>query len=468
MARSMKLGTPMTRLLVALVVTLAAAPTLSAEFTLRAGPTTVTMPDGAVIPMWGFACESAVPPATCPSPGVVTVPGPRLAVPAGDTTLTVNLTNALPVPISIVVPGQRSTLTPVWTDGTSGPRTSPDQRVRSFTQEAAPGGTARYVWNELRPGTFLYHSGTHPQVQVQMGLYGAVTLPAGAGLAYAGVAYDLEHLLLFSEIDPVLHDAVAGPAPTYGTAAYPSTLDYRPKYFLVNGAPFTPERACLDGQVAGDRVLLRMLNAGLRELAPMVLESHWSVVAEGGSPYRITSGGTGAPHGKEQYSVLLPPAGTGDVIFAPASQGAYRIIDRRLNLTNALVPDGGFQTCLAVAPTPPNKHAGDLDWASANVTTTQWRAVTTVTVHDAQHAPLAGVVVSGSYSAGGTIRGCTTATDGQCKLTSNVLSRATTASVSFTLTGLTGTGAAYLSTQNHDPDTGAQASDGTHLTIPRP
>ena len=300
--------------------------------------------------MWGFACDSAVPPAVCPNPGVVTVPGPALSVLPGDTTLTINLTNNLPVPVSIVTPGLAAVMTPVWTDGTSGPRANLGQRVRSFTHETgASGGTSQYVWNGVGPGTYLYQSGTQAQVQVQMGLYGAVTKSAAAGLAYDGVAYDLEHVLLFSEIDPALHDAVAGPTPTYGTPAYPSTIGYRPRYFLVNGAPFTAGDACLDGLTAGNRILLRMLNAGLRELAPTILQSHWDVVAEGGRPYRITSGATSTALAKEQYSVLLPPGGTEDVVFTPEAGGEYRIIDRRLNLTNSSVPDGGFQTCITVA-----------------------------------------------------------------------------------------------------------------------
>jgi PKD repeat protein len=327
----------------ALVANRAAA----AEYDLRAGVTTLTMPDGTAVPAWGFACEAAVPPAVCPSQGVVTVPGPALAVSADDPTLTINLTNELSVPVSIVISGQAAPMTPVWTDGTSGPRTSPDQRVRSFTHEAGPsGGTATYAWTGLKAGTWLYQSGTHPQVQVQMGLYGPVVKPAAAGLAYDGVAYDLEHVLLLSEVDPALHVAVATGA--YGTPSYPSALDYRPRYFLVNGAPFTSSTACLDGQSVGSRILLRMLNAGLRELAPTLLGGHWDVVAEGGSPFRISSGGTSSPRAKEQYSLLLPPGGTADVVLVPEVDGVYRILDRRLNLTNAAAPGGGFQACVAV------------------------------------------------------------------------------------------------------------------------
>ncbi|HLB01092.1 MAG TPA: PKD domain-containing protein, partial [Bacteroidota bacterium] len=367
MAYKTNLGKGMRRLpLLLIAFALTAGPSYAATYYLRAGTTDVHMPDGATIPMWGFACDSAVAPADCPIPGVVTVPGPALAVPADDTTLTINLTNDLAVPVSIVIPGQTPASAPVitWIDSagsvvstdTNRPAGDTTSRARSFATETAAGpggGPVAYTWSNLKPGTYLYHSGTHPQVQVQMGLYGAVTKPAGDMLAYPGVGYDLENLLLFSEIDPALHDAVAGPSPPYGTSAYPSTIVYQPKYFLINGAPYTttPATDCLDGgPTVGNRILLRMLNAGLREFAPMILESHWDVVAEGGSPYRITTGAdTSAPNPMEQYTVLLPPGGTRDVIFTPEADGTYRIIDRRLNLTNNLTPDGGLQACITVA-----------------------------------------------------------------------------------------------------------------------
>ena len=108
-------------------------------------------------------------------------------------------------------------------------------RVRSFAAEAAPGGgTAHYTWPNLRGGTYLYQSGTQPQVQVQMGLYGACTKDYAAGQAYSGVPYTTDVMLLYSEVDPALHAAVVGG--NYGPGKpVTSTMEYEPKYFLVNG-----------------------------------------------------------------------------------------------------------------------------------------------------------------------------------------------------------------------------------------
>ncbi len=319
----------------------------AAEYWLRADATTVGMPSGSATPlatdvpvtMWGFAPATVAGPGTAP----VTVPGPRLVVPAGDTTLTIHLYNNLPSPVSIVVPGQTATMVPVKFADPQG-----RQRVRSFTHET-PSGTlttpVNYTWTNLRPGTYLYQSGTHPAVQVQMGLYGSMTsnavdgLVAGSGQAYPGVAYDNETVLLYSEIDPALHAAVAGG--TYGSVAYPSTVNYAPKYFLVNGAPYNSGAAALAAGNIGQQTLLRILNAGLQTHVPLLQGMNMRLVAEDGRAYAYP---------KEQYSVLLPAGKTVDAVIVPTGTAAatYAVYDRRLSLTNGAAPGGGMFTLLAV------------------------------------------------------------------------------------------------------------------------
>src|SRR5215469_500838 len=85
-----------------------AAAAFCQSINLTAAPTTTTMPDGTVVPMWGYFCGTAVPlsTATCAalnpeslstvgpstwSPVVITVP----IVATGPTSLTINLTNNL-------------------------------------------------------------------------------------------------------------------------------------------------------------------------------------------------------------------------------------------------------------------------------------------------------------------------------------------------------------------------------------
>jgi FtsP/CotA-like multicopper oxidase with cupredoxin domain len=313
----------------------------AADFYLQAEP--VLMPDpngGADIPMWGYAlCTGSG--AGC---GTATVPGPALNVPAGDNVLTVHLLNNLPVPTSLVVNGLIKPMAPVWNDNSTGSRAGDlTKRVRSFDAEAAPGSTADYTWSNVAPGTYLYQSGTHPQVQVQMGLYGAMTKNAvepttTSGQAYAGVSYDNQAILLYSEIDPALHNAVGGPSPTYGTPGGPtSTFDYQPKYFLINGRVY-PNSPVVPLVGNPGTTLLRFLNAGLTTHVPMIDGVHWTVVAEDGKPY---------PYQTRQYTALLPAAKTMDVLLTPDAGGAvYAITDRRLNLSNNGVPDGGMMVYL--------------------------------------------------------------------------------------------------------------------------
>jgi FtsP/CotA-like multicopper oxidase with cupredoxin domain len=328
--RSIKQGVALTALL------MAANQAGAASFDLCTGTTTKTMPDNTVITMWGYGIDTG-------SPCVPTVPGPQLTVPAGDNSLTINLRNELTDPVSIVISGQ------ALPESAAGP-TLPmflNGRVRSFTHETTTTGV--YRWNNLKPGTYLYSSGTHPAVQVQMGLYGAVTHDAAAGEAYAGISYDSEVPLLYSEIDPALHAAVAGG--TYGTASYPSTVNYAPRYFLVNGAPFEPGiTPPLSAGTTGGKTLLRFLNAGLEDHAMVLQGQHMTLVAEDGNAY---------PWPRKQYSVFLAAGKTKDAIFTPGANVSYPVYDRRLRLTNAPGAPGGLQATLDVSAAVPGPVAND-------------------------------------------------------------------------------------------------------------
>jgi Bacterial Ig domain/Multicopper oxidase len=295
---------------------------------LRAEKFTKSMPDGVSVTMWGYALDSTA----TGSEGVLSSPGPVITVPAGDNALNVTLINMLSVPTSLVIPGQPIAMTPVFSSGTvaicTPSATDRDCRVRSFTNEAAAGSTAVYNYTNVKPGTFLYQSGTLPQIQIQMGLYGALKHDASVGTgtlknAYASVAYGQDHVLVYSEVDKVVHDAVDA-----GTFTG-STLNYDPKYFLMNGVGFNAQSPPTEiGAATSGGVLLRLLNAGLRTRVPTFSDGHWSVVAEDGNAYR---------NAKEQYTAFLPAGKTADVWFSPsaaATSATYTVFDRRLSLTN--------------------------------------------------------------------------------------------------------------------------------------
>ncbi len=331
-----------------LLLAFQAVRTNGAEVWLQAEQFTKTMPDSTVITMWGFRLMDAN---WVPLAGqLAQAPGPRLTIPPGES-LTIHLKNTLATePVSIVIPGQAATM-PAVKFGPTDPY-YPD-RVRSFTNEAAPGGgTSDYTWQNLKEGTYLYHSGTHPQVQVQMGLYGAVTKDYAAGLAYSGVSYTKDVLLLYSEIDPSLHAAVAGG--NYGPGlAITSTMKYEPKFFLVNGAAYPDLIPGLPALAADDQVLFRFLNAGLKTHIPLLQGLYVNLVAEDGSK-GLGPGGASPPYPKPSYSVFLAAGQTADAtLIQPAQPGPcnFAIYDRALHLTNAAATNGGMYTFVTLTPT---------------------------------------------------------------------------------------------------------------------
>jgi FtsP/CotA-like multicopper oxidase with cupredoxin domain len=247
----------------------AAAPGIAGTtFALTAQPAFLTQPDGQSIYSWGYGC-SAAPAASSFRPTLTTkpfcntmqVPGPTLIVTEGQT-ITVTLTNGLPTSA-----GNTSILFPGFNVTPSGGVTG------LMTQEAAPGGTVSYSFLADKPGTHSYYSGTQGDLQVEMGLYGAVivlpnAVPANctAGLAaqnlvaeantgetdyrlaasaydHAKTCYDREYLFQFSEMDPNIHSqalaqvtANAGcTAGAAGCSLEVPTEPYHPAYFMING-----------------------------------------------------------------------------------------------------------------------------------------------------------------------------------------------------------------------------------------
>ena len=135
---------------------------------------------------------------------------------------------------------------------------------------ARDGGTCRaerrvtYTWSPLRPGTYLYQSGTHPSIQVPMGLLRGAGRRSGDGRRVPGG----------QQPPTTTSTAATTPTPCCSSArstrcrtsawrrrggvptaacvrwpttshddGYPCTIDYNPTYFLVNGEPYTDHAA---------------------------------------------------------------------------------------------------------------------------------------------------------------------------------------------------------------------------------
>jgi FtsP/CotA-like multicopper oxidase with cupredoxin domain len=308
------------------------------EVWLEARPFTPASGVLAGIPMWGYA-DCGLSFAGCAA-AEATSPGPVISVPAEEG-LTIHLRNSLADPTSIHLVGRRdSAPLPVAADALR-----VNGRLQAFAAEVAPGADGDYSWTAGAlgaGGTFLYQSASHVQLQVQMGLYGAVTHDAPAAscatapCAYPSVPYASSAVLVFSEVDPALH------SPASAVNASPG--GYQPRYFLLNGKAFDGAAPPAVNATTGDRVLLRMVNAGLESHAPQLLGGYYDVVAEDGYP---------APVARSQTTALLAAAKTLDVVFTPPAAGTYPLFDRRLRLVNDDATGGGMMVRIASTGDPP-------------------------------------------------------------------------------------------------------------------
>ncbi|HWQ14413.1 MAG TPA: multicopper oxidase domain-containing protein [Roseiflexaceae bacterium] len=290
----------------------------------------VTMPDGAVVPIWGFSLDSG---GGC---APAQLPGPVLDVNAGDV-ITVNLTNVnVPQNVSLLFPGQNL---------------APD------TAGVGAGSSATYTFTASAPGTYLYESGANAVRTVLMGLYGALIVrPTTAGRAYdsAATAYDEEATLVLSEIDPLFN----------ASSASFNLVNYAPTYWLINGRAY-PQTTAIP-VAAGERLLLRYLNAGSIHHTMALLGAHQRAIARDAYPLAYP------------YDVVadtIPAGQTADMIVTipPGAAGSsLPLYNRQLHLTNGNVVGGGtaaphfpggMLTFVTVAPggptnQPPTVSAG--------------------------------------------------------------------------------------------------------------
>ena len=258
------------------------------------------------IPMWGYA-DCGIDFTGCAA-AAATSPGPAITVLADDLDgLTVHLRNSLAEPTSIHLVGQRNVPLPVNADALR-----VNGRLQALTTEIAPGLDGDYSWSaaDLRPGTYLYQSGSHVQLQVHMGLYGAVVHDAPdvscstPPCAYPSVPYSTSTVMLFSEVDPALHS----PA----TPANLTPSGYQPRILLMNGVAQASVQPAIAAGAGG--TLLRLLNAGLTNHAPQLVGGYFDVVAEDGYP---------APVRRSQTSTLLAASKTMDVLVATGNYGFF-------------------------------------------------------------------------------------------------------------------------------------------------
>jgi len=270
----------------------------------------ITTADGGNHMIWGFADNGN-------NEGVggrAQYPAPTIIVNQGQT-ITVNLTNTLSEPVSIIFPGQ----TGVTAGGDAqGP----------LTWEADPGGgTASYSFVASQPGTYLYHSGTHMDLQVEMGLLGALIVRPSMGTNYAynsaETRWDREYLFLLTDMDPRIHQEVE-----FGNMAQAETYltERFAVYWFINGraapdnmaepyVPWLPTQPynTVPRMHPGERMLMRVIGGGL-DLHPFHHHgNHADIIARDGR--MLSRNGTGPDLAESVFTIKSVPGQTVDAIF---------------------------------------------------------------------------------------------------------------------------------------------------------
>jgi len=320
------------------------------NFSLTARVDTISTADGNSLMMWGYANGG----------GTMQYPGPTLIVNQGDT-VSVTLTNSLPVTASIVFPGQSGVTT---TGGTPG----------LLTAEAAPGAQVTYTFTASKAGTYLYYSGTNPGLQVEMGMFGALIVrPSGydastnkIAYAHAATAFDREYLILLSEIDKRVHEQIAAMSVTgmvndtttraIDLTGYHATLWFingrnGPDSMFPNSVGWLPTQpyGSMVRMLPGERVLMRVVGAG-RDLHPFHTHgNHFRQIAQDGRLLESVAG-AGPDLGRLDYTLRTVPGETYDALFTWTGQGlGWDIYGSSVDGTNGTghtcTPDGnGFDT----------------------------------------------------------------------------------------------------------------------------
>jgi FtsP/CotA-like multicopper oxidase with cupredoxin domain/Cu/Zn superoxide dismutase len=269
------------------------------------------MPDGTLIPFWGYASADL---------GAPELPGPAIIANQGETVQVILHNNLAAEPTALHFQGQGLI---------------PDQ-----TGAAANGGTTTYTFSASQPGTFLYEAGLLPnsQHQVAMGMFGALivrpTVAPSQAYADASTVFQDEALLVLSEIDPALN-------------ANPTAFDmrkYAPKYWLINGKAY-PQTAEIPS-AATNSVLLRYINAGLQPHTMNLLGLDQVLLAVDGNPL---------PYARKVVVNTVAPGQTVDTLVAmpgavPAGGAKYALYDGNLLLKNNNAAGfGGILTFITLA-----------------------------------------------------------------------------------------------------------------------
>lgn len=296
------------------------------HFNLTARADVISTSDGDSMWMWGYALGS----------NRMQYPGPTLIVEQGAT-VTITLGNELPLPVSIVFPGLRVQAI----GGMQGllTREAPPAMPCGPNEKPRSSGWVTYRFTADRPGTYTYYSGTRPDLEIEMGLVGALIVRPRANNQVLGdrayndpaTAFDREYLFLLTEADPSIHQQIAFHCTSSNACDLSGvdTIARHPVDWFINGRNF-PDTLADAGtgmlptqpynsapmMYPGERVLLRWIGGGLD---PHPFHTHGQnhlILAR--DAQLLHSSGTASPDvAVSDYTTTVVPGETMDAIWGP-------------------------------------------------------------------------------------------------------------------------------------------------------
>lgn len=305
----------------------------SFNFTAKADH--ITTGEGNSVLIWGYSDDGLT------TGGRAQYPGPTLIINQG-TPVTIGLTNNLPVATSIVFPGADSV---VPSGGTPGLLTS---------EAAALSGTVSYTVTYNQPGTYTYYSGTDMDLQVEMGLVGAIVVrPSGFDVnnpqayGHADSAYNYEYLFLLTDMDPTIHDLVE-----FDHMEMVDMTKRFPVYWFINGRngpdtlldafvawlPTQPYN-CLPRIHPGEKLLLRLVGGGLDGHPYHTHGNNIKVIAKDGRLLSTNPVANGADLAFSDFTQAVFPGETFDAVFTwTGYKGGWDVYG---NVTHSCVDGNG-------------------------------------------------------------------------------------------------------------------------------
>jgi len=293
-------------------------------FNLKASAGYISTADGNSVYAWGFS-EAG-------SPQTMQFPGPTLIVNQGDT-VTINLSNVLPVNVSMVFPGQSNVVASNGLGGASS--------AGLVTREAnALTGSVSYTFIANAPGTYMYQSGTQQELQVEMGLVGALIVrprvadPLHQAYGHVKTAFNYEYLFLLSEMDPKIHALVESQmlvnplvAPTVDMSAWVATMWFingrtAPDTLLESNVPWLPNQPynCVPRLHPGEKLLMRVVHSG-RDLHPFHTHGNNTILIARDGRMLESAAGRGPDLATSNYTIQTIPGQTYDATFEWTGKG---------------------------------------------------------------------------------------------------------------------------------------------------